>query len=119
MPSICWDTAGPDRAKEIRTPNVKNQVEIILMQRRDLLKISPLALASAAAGRVAYAQTPVPGGLEALFNVRTYGATGDGRTVDSPAINKAIEAVGAVGGGTLIFPAGTYLCFTIRLKSKV
>src|ERR1035437_8967378 len=89
------------------------------MQRRDLLKLSPLALASAAAGRVAYAQTPVPSGLEALFNVRTYGATGDGKTVDTPAINKAIEALAAGGGGTLLFPAGTYLCFTIRLKSNV
>ena len=48
-----------------------------------------------------------------------YGATGDGKTVDTPAINKAIEAVAAAGGGTLLFPAGTYVCFTIRLKSHV
>ena len=48
------------------------------------------------------------------------GATGDGRTVDSPAINKAIEAVAAAdGGGTLVFPAGTYMCFSIHLKSHV
>jgi polygalacturonase len=106
-------------SKEIRTPNFKNQVEVILMQRRDLLKLSPLALASTAVGHVAYAQTSVSSEREALFNVRTYGATGDGRTVDSPAVNKAIEAVAAAGGGTLIFPAGTYLCFTIRLRSKV
>ena len=56
---------------------------------------------------------------EAVFNVRTYGAAGDGKAVDTPAINKAIEAVANVGGGTLIFPAGTYVCFTIRLKSNV
>jgi len=54
-----------------------------------------------------------------FFDVRTYGATGDGKTVDSPAINKAIEAAAAAGGGTVIFPAGTYMCFSIRLKSKV
>jgi len=54
-----------------------------------------------------------------LFNVRTYGATGDGKTIDSPAINKAIEAAVAAGGGTVFFPAGTYLCFTIRLRSNV
>ncbi len=54
-----------------------------------------------------------------MFNVRTYGATGDGKTVDTPAINRAIEAAAAAGGGTLVFPAGTYMCFTIRLKSKV
>jgi polygalacturonase len=89
------------------------------MQRRDLLKLSPLALASTAVGHVAHAKTPVPSERETLFNVRTYGATGDGKTVDTPAINKAIEALAAGGGGTLFFPAGTYLCFTIRLKSNV
>ncbi len=54
-----------------------------------------------------------------MFNVRTFGVTGDGKTVDTPAINRAIEAVAAAGGGTLVFPAGTYLCFTIRLHSHV
>src|SRR5207248_8343576 len=53
------------------------------------------------------------------YNVRTFGAKGDGQTVDTPAINKAIEAAAAVGGGTVHFPAGTYLCFSIRLKSHV
>src|SRR5665213_905709 len=89
------------------------------MFRRDLLKLSPLAIASAAAGRVALAQAPEPSATEGLYNVRRYGATGDGKTVDTPAINRAIEAVAAAGGGTLLFPAGTYVCFTIRLRSKV
>jgi polygalacturonase len=89
------------------------------MERRDLLKLSPLALA-ATVGHVslAGAQTE-PHTSEAVYNVRTFGATGDGKTVDTPAINKAIEAVAAAGGGTLVFPAGTYVCFTIRLKSHV
>ncbi len=89
------------------------------MQRRDLLKVSPIVLASTV-GRVALAQTPsAPGSGEAIYDVRRFGATGDGKTVDSPAINKAIEAVAAAGGGTLVFPAGTYLCFSIHLKSHV
>ena len=88
------------------------------MQRRDLLKVSPLVLASSV-GYVAHAQSTHPATDEALFNVRTYGATGDGKTVSSPSINKAIDAVAAAGGGTLVFPAGTYVCFTIRLRSKV
>jgi polygalacturonase len=87
------------------------------MQRRDLLKLSPLALAATAVGHVALAQSSAPAG--AVFNVRSYGATGDGKTVDTPAINRAIEAIAAVGGGTLLFPAGTFLCFTIRLRSNV
>ncbi len=89
------------------------------MQRRNLLKLSPLALASAAVGRAMPAPSPGSVDAEALFNVRSYGATGDGKTVDTPAINRAIEAVASAGGGTLLFPAGTYVCFTIRLRSKV
>src|ERR1700744_40656 len=89
------------------------------MLRRDLLKASPLVLASTV-GHVALAQTPVePHAAEAIYDVRRFGATGDGKTVDSPAINKAIEAVAAAGGGTLVFPAGTYMCFSIHLKSHV
>jgi polygalacturonase len=90
-----------------------------IMHRRDLLRVSPIFLASTV-GRVALAQSPsAPGSAEAIFNVRNFGATGDGKTVDSPAINKAIEAVAAAGGGTLVFPAGTYVCFSIHLKSHV
>jgi polygalacturonase len=93
------------------------------MLRRDLLKASPLVLASTV-GHVALAQsTAEPHAAEAirntLWDVRRFGATGDGKTVDSPAINKAIEAAAAAGGGTLVFPAGTYVCFSIRLKSHV
>jgi polygalacturonase len=53
------------------------------------------------------------------FNVRSYGATGDGKTLDSPAINQAIEACAAAGGGTVLLPAGTYLSGSIRLKSNI
>jgi polygalacturonase len=55
----------------------------------------------------------------ALYNVRTFGAKGDGKTIDTPAINKAIETAAASGGGTVYFPAGTYLCFSLRLKNKI
>jgi polygalacturonase len=53
------------------------------------------------------------------YNIKDYGAVGDGKTIDSPAINKAINAAAEAGGGTVCFPAGTYLCFTIRLKSHI
>ena len=53
------------------------------------------------------------------YNVKDYGAVGDGKTVDSPAINKAIDDAAEGGGGTVYFPAGTYLSFSIRLKSNI
>lgn len=54
-----------------------------------------------------------------FFNVRDYGAKGDGKTIDSPAINNAIDAANQTGGGTVFFPAGTYLSYSIHLKSNI
>ncbi len=54
-----------------------------------------------------------------MFDVRKYGAVADGKTIDSPAINKAIEAAAAAGGGTVYFPAGVYASYSIRLKSNI
>ena len=53
------------------------------------------------------------------FDIRQFGATGDGHTLDTDAINKAIAAANAAGGGTVRFPAGTYLSTSIHLKSNV
>jgi polygalacturonase len=54
-----------------------------------------------------------------VYDVGAFGATGDGKTIDSPAINRAIEAATSAGGGTVYFRAGSYLCYSIQLKSKV
>lgn len=54
-----------------------------------------------------------------VFNVRDYGAKGDGKTLDSPAINAAIEAAVRDGGGQVLLPAGTYLSGSIRMKSNI
>ncbi len=80
--------------------------------------------AAEAAGSGPSARGQMPGsanGANALgvFNVRMTGAAGDGKTVDTPAINKAIEAAAHAGGGTVYLPAGTYLCYSIHLKSNV
>ena len=55
----------------------------------------------------------------AVFNIRAFGAQGDGKALDSPAINRAIEEAAAKGGGTVLFPAGSYRSFSIRLKSNI
>lgn len=61
------------------------------------------------------------GGPNRIFDVTQFGARGDGVTIDSDAINRAIEAAaaGPSPGGTVYFPAGTYASYSIRLKSNV
>jgi polygalacturonase len=51
--------------------------------------------------------------------VGAFGAKGDGKALDTPAINKAIDAASAAGGGTVHFAAGTYLSVSIHLKSNI
>ncbi|SHE45714.1 rhamnogalacturonidase [Dysgonomonas macrotermitis] len=55
----------------------------------------------------------------ATYNVKDYGAKGDGKQIDSDAINKAIETASANGGGTIFLPAGTYLSYSIRMKDNI
>ena len=54
-----------------------------------------------------------------VYDVRDFGAKGDGRAIDTPAITAAIEAAAASGGGTVYLPAGTYASYSIRLKSHI
>jgi len=54
-----------------------------------------------------------------MHNVRDYGARGDGVTPDTQAIQRAIDACGAGGGGTVLLPAGRYLSGTLRLVSSL
>ncbi len=71
-----------------------------------------------AAGKTADALPGDPAGRP-TFNVRDYGAAGNGEAKDTAAIQKAIDACNHAGGGIVYFPAGTYLTGTIRLKSNV
>jgi hypothetical protein len=56
---------------------------------------------------------------QTAFNVRDYSATGDGKTLDTAAIAKAVHAASAAGGGTVVFPPGVYLTGTFELLSNV
>ena len=55
----------------------------------------------------------------ATFDVKNFGAKGDGKTEDRVAINKAIEAASASGGGIVVLPTGTYVTGSIRLRSNI
>ena len=56
---------------------------------------------------------------QSISDVRAFGAKGDGKTLDTPAIQHAIDAVAAAGGGAVCFRAGNYLAYSIHLKSHV
>src|SRR5256714_4693209 len=78
-----------------------------------LASIVTAALAGLAVGYIAPASA-------AAFNVKDYGATGNGSTNDTAAINKAISAASTAGGGVVEFPAGTYKSAnSIHLKSNI
>jgi polygalacturonase len=102
------------------------------MTRRGILT---LGAAGAAGAALAYPGTasadPVPpptdpGQLDDIFDVRNFGAKGDGVTIDTDAINQAIDAAAGTRpgphggtGGTVYFPAGTYASYSIHLKSNI
>jgi polygalacturonase len=54
-----------------------------------------------------------------IFSITKYGAIGDGVATNTSAIQSAINAASAAGGGVVQVPAGTYLCGPIQLASKV
>lgn len=94
--------------------------------RRDFLKMAGLSIAAGATTLVRAPQaaaqsasTPATAGRPVYFDVRQFGARGDGKTIDTPAVNAAIDAAANVGGGTVYFPGGVYACYSIHLKSNV
>ncbi len=54
-----------------------------------------------------------------VYNIRDFGATGDGKTLDTAAIQGAIDACTADHGGVVLVPGGTFLISPIELKSNV
>ena len=58
------------------------------------------------------------GSTARVFDVKESGAKGDGKTLDTDAIQKALDECGKAGGGTVRFPAGTYLSKPISLHSS-
>lgn len=69
------------------------------------------------------AQVPFPArgysSNQEIFNIKDFGAVGDGHTMDTKAIQAAIDTCTAIGGGLVWIPAGDFVIGTIRLKSNV
>lgn len=90
------------------------------ISRRRMLGASGLAALAAAAsnlpGKAKELDAPP---IQQLFNVKDYGAIGNGETVDSGPINRAITNCHSQGGGMVYVPPGVYLCGTVELQSNV
>jgi polygalacturonase len=87
-----------------------------MFRKRSVAIAVVICLAAASRGGVVRGQSPRPDGR---FDVRAFGAAGDARTLDTDAINRAIDAAAKAGGGTVLLPAGTYLSTSIHLRSHV
>jgi hypothetical protein len=85
--------------------------------------ICTISLLSAGAAELPRSCTPpnfpLPKFGPTRFNVRDFGAIGNGITNDTSAINRGIEKCNGNGGGDLFFPNGTYSAASIHLKSNV
>jgi hypothetical protein len=54
-----------------------------------------------------------------IYNIRDFGAKGDGTTLDTAALQAAIDACTKDGGGTVLVPAGTFHIGAVEMKSNV
>src|SRR5439155_26460152 len=83
--------------------------------RRDAMRATGVVIATVALGALAAGATAaIPAHAATTFNVKTFGAKGNGTTLDDDAIDKAINAASAAPGGVVLFPSGTYLSRTIH-----
>jgi polygalacturonase len=91
-------------------------INIIIMRKRSV----PISIVLICVTLQVAAQSLTTGSSQSpLFNVCSYGARGDGQQLDSPSVNRAIDAASEAGGGIVYFPSGTYLSGSIRLKSNI
>ena len=87
------------------------------MNRRNVLHL--LSTVGIAQAGVAFGSTTAPQSKELLLRPQNFGAKVDGTTLDSPAINAAIDRAHGQGGGMVYLSPGAYLCGTVVLKSNV
>jgi len=83
---------------------------------RAFIALSVCFLASTLFSQAADSVAPTTN--RSIFNVRDHGATGEGKVKDTAAIQKALDACAAAGGGTVLIPQGIYLTGSLQLKSN-
>jgi hypothetical protein len=96
------------------------------MDRRDFLRLVAATVGSDSAGKFVL-PTAATDGAAGLYSasagldldVRAFGAAGDGKAIDTLAVNKAIADAASKVGGIVRFPSGTYVCLSIHLESFV
>lgn len=76
-------------------------------------------LATASQGAEASPSSPENNLGTRVYNVRDFGAKGDGQSLDTAAVQAAIDACNKDQGGTVLVPAGTFVIGTVELKSNV
>jgi len=91
-------------------------VDAALSRRQWLERVSVPALGASAAG--AFGATPMTAQPSApsteplngarVYNIRDFGAKGDGKALDTAALQTAIDTCTRDGGGTVLVPAGTF-----------
>src|ERR1700723_1148157 len=95
----------------------------VRMERRGFLKAAAQAVVAAPSVYGATKKTATNVAPPALpkvkLNVRDNGATGDGKTKDTLAIQLTIERCSALGGGEVVVPAGDYLTGALAMRSNV
>lgn len=79
-------------------------------------------VAAAAQGTAPQSQGATSGSQDLgarVYNIRDFGAKGDGTTLDTAALQSAIDACTRDHGGTVLVPAGTFVIATVEIKSNV
>src|SRR5208283_4668143 len=85
--------------------------------RRKMAKSALLGSASFLLGAQNPARAKGPAASQEHLNVREFGATGDGKTDDTKAIQRALDAAGEVRGVVFV-PPGVYLCADLQMRSN-